>query len=100
MSARDSIPQRRLEAGAEPALQFVLRRLGGPQDLARAQEVEHPELVDAWPHENVRRPHLQLFRGDRALHDLRRAEHRLERGRTARLAPATAEGDVDGDDDV
>ena len=44
--------------------------------------------------------HLQLLRGDRALHDLRRAEHRLERAPGCDARARAAEGDVDGDDDV
>jgi len=64
------------------------------------KKIEHAELLDGGPHEDVRGAQLELLRGDRALHDLRGAEHRFERRRNPALPHAAAEGHVDRDDDI
>ena len=57
-SARDSFPQRVLHPRAELAFQFVLGPFRRAQDLADAQKIEHGELLDGGPHQDVGRAHL------------------------------------------
>ena len=92
--------QRRPHPRAELALHLLLGAFRRAQDLTDAEEIEHAELLDGGPHEDVGRAHLELLRGDRALHDLRGAEHRLERRRHPALPRAAAERHVDRDDDI
>ena len=77
-----------------------LARFGGAQDLRRPEEIEHPELLDRRPHENVGRPELQLLRGDRALHDLRRARTSPRTASDFVARARAAESDVDRNDDI
>ena len=82
------------------AFQLVLDRIGGGQNCAGLEEIEHAETIDGGAHDDLGPVDLELRGNDGALHDLQGAEHDLEaRGRAARLR-ARAAGHVHGDEDV
>src|SRR3954471_7914856 len=57
------------------AFERLLRRLGGGQDGADLQKVEHTEAVHRRAHHNLRTVELELRLDDRTLHDLQGPEH-------------------------
>ena len=102
-SVRSELRSRRSERHQlrlDRSLKFFLAGLCGPQNLARAKEVEQTKLFDPRANEDVGRPALDLLRGDSALHDLCCAEHRFEWCRRTAPARSPAECDVDRDHDV
>ena len=86
-------------AGAELLLHLRLDRLGGAQDRARLEEIEHAEDADVRPQQRSGAPSLSLSRHDGVAHHRDRREQALPRiGHAAALPrrrPTTSTATID-----
>jgi hypothetical protein len=81
--------------------EFLFALFCGSQDLACEKKVEDSEMLDFWPYkDDIWRAQSDFLSGDRALYDLRCAEHRRNPRWSSSLRRPTIKRHIDGDDNI
>ena len=80
--------------------EFLFAVLRGSQDLACEKKVKDGGMLDFWPYKDVWRAQSDFLSGDRALYNLRCAEHRRNRRWGSSLRRLTTKRHINDDENI